>query len=265
MKKNFLPYIPARLRKGENKWMIVYYQTPPNEQKRKCFRPTFDLNRIKNLRERERIGKRYVRKINHVLELGYPFCVDIEGNRIKENIDTPKENLELKDNLRLNQLEEKLDLLISLFTKEQLNQSNRHKKVKQLEKKNIVECIEKARAIKMQSRYRTTRRSYNSHANLFIQYLKNNNLEKTAIADFSKAMAIDYMDWWAIQGISNNTWNNKLSHIRAIFTELVQRQHLPKNPFFGIKEKDKSRVSKDCLNDEEMKILAPALKKHNIW
>lgn len=279
MKKKDLPYLPARLRKGVQRWDILYYQTPPDSENWIDYRPTFNLNRIKNLKERGKVAKRLVRKINRVLPYGYPFLVDIDGKSLFEEKEVQTEQIkeiakvipvEPVVDIKYLEIENKLNLLIELMqqnnnggvvvvkTKEEIKKSK-------LEKTNIIFCIKKARDIKMQSPYRTTQRSNKSHAKLFMRYLDEMGMDEMAIGDFTQMEAMAYMDWWSMQGVVNNTWNNKLSHIRAMFTELVDRFYLKVNPFFGITEKDPSTVGKDVINFDELNILSPFIKQKNIW
>lgn len=73
-KKNFsqkLTYLPARISKKKDRWEIIYYQTDPSGV-RKRHRETWDLNRIKDTKERNAAAKRAVEKINSLLPHNYP-------------------------------------------------------------------------------------------------------------------------------------------------------------------------------------------------
>lgn len=65
-------YLPARLQEGY-RWYIIYYQTNPDTGIRARFRETYDLNRIKNLRERKKRANEIVAEINSKLHFGYPY------------------------------------------------------------------------------------------------------------------------------------------------------------------------------------------------
>lgn len=71
-KKMPIPQEKAVLVKGQ-RWYIKYYQTNPATGLRERFRETFDLNRIKDLEEREAAARQHVREINAKLPLGFPF------------------------------------------------------------------------------------------------------------------------------------------------------------------------------------------------
>lgn len=68
----YTDYEKATLVKGI-RWYIKYYQTNPATGVKERFRETFDLNRIKDLEEREDKAQFYIKQINAKLPLGFPF------------------------------------------------------------------------------------------------------------------------------------------------------------------------------------------------
>lgn len=91
--KKILAFLPARLVKGVNKWYILYYQTNPQTAELERFRPTYNLNRIKNIRLRNRTAKGYVDQINNLLPDGYPFTTDDpQYSSINDALDFFEEN-----------------------------------------------------------------------------------------------------------------------------------------------------------------------------
>lgn len=78
---HYFHYLPARLVRGDKKWYILYFQTDPLTGKKKRFRPTFDLNRIKNLNQREIEARNKIIEINRMLPHGYPFVHEASEKR----------------------------------------------------------------------------------------------------------------------------------------------------------------------------------------
>lgn len=71
MKKKFLP---AELREWGNRWMIIFHQVDPSNNKRVRFARSFELNRIKSKKERRKRAKEIVQELNDSwLPQGYPF------------------------------------------------------------------------------------------------------------------------------------------------------------------------------------------------
>lgn len=66
-------YKPAELVEGEYRWYIKYYQMDPASGKLKRFRETYNLNRIKSIRERRKKAKHIIIQINANLPKGWPY------------------------------------------------------------------------------------------------------------------------------------------------------------------------------------------------
>ena len=80
MEKKFCPnFLPAELVKGAQGWYIKFYQTDPRTGKRKLFRLTFDLNRIKKKNLRLVRARQIINDINAMLPNGYPFTVQLNS------------------------------------------------------------------------------------------------------------------------------------------------------------------------------------------
>ncbi len=73
---------PARINTG-NRWYIIFYQTHPDTGKLVRHRESFDLGRIKDLSERQRMAKYWCEQVNKRLPLGYPY-----EQRIREKTTT---------------------------------------------------------------------------------------------------------------------------------------------------------------------------------
>lgn len=69
---------PARLVEGKTRWYIIFYQTDPKSSKLKPHRPTYDLNRIKDVAKRRKTGLKLVNEINQKLPDGFPYSARLE-------------------------------------------------------------------------------------------------------------------------------------------------------------------------------------------
>lgn len=63
----------VRLAKKAKTWYIEFYATDPTTNKRRRFRRTFDLNRIKDRFEREQKAREIMAELPHKIQRGYPF------------------------------------------------------------------------------------------------------------------------------------------------------------------------------------------------
>lgn len=67
-------YLPAVLVEGKTNWYIEYHQQKTHSEERQRFRPTANMNRVKDLVERRKIGMAFVHQLNNkLLPYGYPF------------------------------------------------------------------------------------------------------------------------------------------------------------------------------------------------
>lgn len=62
-----------------NTWLICWYNRHPDTHELERIRKTFDLNRVKNLKERRRLANRYISVINEALRNGYNYFIHTKG------------------------------------------------------------------------------------------------------------------------------------------------------------------------------------------
>ena len=86
-KTMFTNYQPAKLYKGPKHWYVYYYYRHPNTQQFQRFKEYFDINRIKNLRDRDIYGREMVSFLNKKLANGLnPFTMSIQAGIQKQVI-----------------------------------------------------------------------------------------------------------------------------------------------------------------------------------
>lgn len=74
MPKKYFSFRPAELRKLKDRWQIVFYATDPATGDAVLHRETHNINRISDLREREKHALRIVAHLNRdLLPHGYPY------------------------------------------------------------------------------------------------------------------------------------------------------------------------------------------------
>lgn len=195
MKKKFLSsYHPARLVKGNSRWYINVYYTDNNGKKVQA-KPTFNLNRIYNLFERERRGKELEKKLNWWFSrgLGLPF----EEYRVPGNYEIAVE----------------------------IKRPEKHDT-------NVIEAFTKVVEIKCNEVRPDSRRTYRSILLLFTAFLKKYGYDNHCIADIDNSVAAEYLDHIQIdRKVGNRTYNNELSRLRFFFKMLEKRSYVTKNPF----------------------------------
>lgn len=224
-KKIFCPnYSPAELVKGADRWYIRYYALEKGAMKR--YRVTFDINRITNLKKRELRAQELIGKINWWLSRSKP------AKNFRED-------------------------LADKYIQEENG-------VNALESTNIVAAIEFALQIKERNLRKESVRTYNSAGNVFMSWLRSNQLHTYSISQFSKKNATAYMDYCNVtRKVSGITYNNIIQHMRSIFSELVKREYIKVCPFKQVDFKTKIPPKKRRnFTTEEARIVLGELKKN---
>lgn len=206
-----MKYLPTRLlkskRKGKAYWIIIFYQTDPISGELKRHRETHGMNRLKNLRARQKYANEVMIHINERLKDGYPHI--LHSNEILQQV-----------------------------TK-------------------ISEAIDIALKIKCSSDREQTRRAYRSKGAHIKNWLESQKLSDISVVKFNRNLAMKYLDYIHLEKkVSPTTWNNYLRFSRAMFTELIERGYIEKNPFNGIKRKKESGSKRIPMSDIDKKIVA---------
>ena len=67
-------------------------------------------------------------------------------------------------------------------------------------------------------------------------------MHKITSGSFNSVLAMEYLDYaQAVRGVGNTTYNNIITNLSAIWTPLVERGYIKKNPFQGIRPKRKEK------------------------
>ena len=188
-KKKLLPaYEPARLVRGGARWYIVAYQHGER------FRITFNLNRIMDLRMRERRGQELALKVNWWLQQGR------ERARFAEQ--------EVPGRVTADQAANALGAT------------------------PVHQAIDFALQVKQATTREDTYKSYRSIAGMLQEFLKVRGWQSMAVQELGKMHASAYMDDCLMRRkVSAVTYNNNIRHLRSLFAELVERDYMQDNPF----------------------------------
>lgn len=232
-------YTEARLVKSQSnakdKWYIFFAQGSDSSFL-KPYRPTFDINRIKNRRERKVVADNIVDAINEALEKGDSADVIISNAK------------KAFKNGRVKQV-------INPFPQRQ---------------KSIIEAIDDAYQLKIQDATDRSKETYKHICDHFKRFLIAKNLSDKAVIEFNKSLAIGFMDFLWLRGIVASTYNNRLSEIKNLFNDLVRRDYLIDNPFNHVVEKKerafaKAKRKRRIFTDEEAKIVGMRIFEQSIW
>lgn len=88
MDKKIFHYRPAELRRNADRWQVVFYVENPDTLEMIRCRETWDMNRIENIKEREKYAQKLLTRLNTtLLPNGYPY-VSIKKIEAPDNIIT---------------------------------------------------------------------------------------------------------------------------------------------------------------------------------
>ena len=106
----------------------------------------------------------------------------------------------------------------------------------------ILVALEEAKRIKCRTDRDRTIDMVKSMVNIFTEFIHKQEWSDMKVCEFEKKHAQAFLDY-AIddRGVGNRTHNNYIERMRALFTELVDREYVAKNPFSGFKKEENYR------------------------
>lgn len=223
-KKNFIPaYDPPRVVRASDRWYISFYASDENGVRKK-YRPTFNLSRIHNLKEREARAQEIISKLKYWLESGKPIH-KFDERKVRVTAAIAEEFPLLGTPVRV-----ALDHVVKLKS-----------------------------ALREDSE-----RTYKSGAKLFLDYMVKQGWGEMEIGDVSKVHAKGYLDDCIItRELSPTSWNNQMSVLRTLFNELRDRGYIQDNPFGGIKKKKELPKARRIFTVEEARIVLRRVREES--
>lgn len=179
-------------------------------------RMTFDLNRIHNLQIRRERGHELVSLINWWLAADMPL------ERFHERVARKRK-------------QEALTAKVA---------PRGHVSVRQ--------ALFKAVEIKAAKTRPTSAKSYRSHANVFLDYLERNQLGAMPVDELELYQIIDFIDDRKLSGkVRNNTINNAIVNLGALFSELKERGYIVDNLWHQVKRLPPEKKKRRAFTIEE--------------
>lgn len=129
---------------------------------------------------------------------------------------------------------------------------------------SLVAAID-AYVLSIANKYRErTLYSYRCYANKMKKYLEKNKLDHIKSSEFTREMALQYLDWIKnVCKLSNRTHNNIKESTSTIFRHLIDRNLTDINPFKGIPCLEEEEADITCLTPTELQILKKHLPEEN--
>lgn len=121
---------------------------------------------------------------------------------------------------------------------------------------NLIEALETVLNYKQSYIRKRSYHTYRSCVNIFIEWLKSEKLDKLIVEAFNFQNTLKFADYLKIQKkLANRTFNNYIDHLRIIFSELVKREYILKNPFSKIEHLPDGERTIFAYSDLELTLL----------
>jgi len=212
-----------RVVKGKTRWYILVYFYDIYGNKHRD-RPTFNLNRIKDLKIRCERAEILRESIHAWLRAGFLY------EDWSEHRPYP----------------------------------DKSKKISEKHITPVKEALKIAQKIKCNSSKENTNRSYKSHITRFIEWLDLRGMGNALCLHFTKAHALEYLDYYLIElRRSNVTHNNVLRHQRSIWNTLKDRGFVRENPFDDIKFLRKEKKKRRNFHEHEIEVILPYIYEND--
>lgn len=210
--------------KAADRWFISFYADDPHTGRRRRYKPTFNLNRIHNLKEREKRAKRLAELVNTWLEAGR------DPNDF--------------DELKAMQIGQVVDMSLACTP--------------------VRKAIEYIRDLKIAQGRPDSVKTYKSVARLFLAFMEKRGWGRIEIGSITRAHAAAYLDHCIVdRKVSNTTWNNNLLILHSMFQLLHERGYSDHNPFTGIKYRKYEKKKRRNFTSEEAKLVIERIQAEN--
>lgn len=135
-----------------------------------------------------------------------------------------------------------------------------------LQETKILDAIAISQKIKNTTDRQRTRDMVNSMVNIFTTFIDKKEWRELPVGEFDKKKAMAFLDYAQLdRGVGSRTYNNYIERMRAMFTELKDRDYVETNPFSGLKKKKIKGKQRRAFSDTERDIVAAAIEKSDKW
>ncbi len=125
---------------------------------------------------------------------------------------------------------------------------------------NIIDDLTRIQDVKAQELALTTSVREKSFFNIFVRFLKNNNLHNMMSFEIGKKHILMFLDELKQKNVSNATRNKYLAFVKSVFSAMVEREMLFVNPCKSIKNLRETETKTTAFAPEHIKPLAELCK-----
>lgn len=111
-----------------------------------------------------------------------------------------------------------------------------------------------------------THKNYVTIAGKLLKWLDTRSYAAMPAGEFSKRHARAFFDWYMAQKKYRGvTINNRIVHLRSMWSELVDREIVPDNPWKAIKPVQEEEKLRRIFEPEERRIIAREIERTDYW
>lgn len=130
----------------------------------------------------------------------------------------------------------------------------------------VAQAVALALARKLKSPRRNTHRGYKSISKKFLAWAASERVDALPVEDFSRRHARDFFDHLTdSREYRGCTLNNYLTHLKALWSELIEREMVTVNPFKFIKPVREETKTRRAFTDEERRVVAAEIERTDYW
>jgi integrase len=130
----------------------------------------------------------------------------------------------------------------------------------------LAEAVERAFQIKMKSPRANTWRGYKSIKKRFMEWAESERLSGIPVAEFSRRHARLYFDWLTDEHqYSGCTINNHLNHLKALWSEMIEREMVKECAFRHIKKAREEKKKRRPFTATERRLVAAEIERTDYW
>lgn len=128
------------------------------------------------------------------------------------------------------------------------------------------EALEFALRLKTTGPRENTHKNYRSVARYFGEWLAARSYDRAPVSEFGRRQARAFFDWYVTRKpLRGVTINNRLTHLRALWSELVDREISAENPWKAIKPVREEEKLRRPFTPVERVIVATEVERLDYW
>lgn len=128
------------------------------------------------------------------------------------------------------------------------------------------DAVEFSLKLKMSGPRENTHKNYKSIGRYLVEWMTTRSYTRMLVTEFGKRHARAFMDWYITRKpLRGVTINNRVTHLRALWYELINREICPENPWTSIKPVREEEKKRRPFNPEERRVVAAEVERRDYW